>query len=320
LALAEVDREIAVGCASNSAYAMPLAVMLRSAAKNLSEGFTLHAYVVDDEIGDENRERIVDALPSNAIVSWVEAPRQRFQNLPLWGRMPVTTYYKMGIAELVPHEIDKLVWLDCDMLVLGDLCELLKESSVTHTLAAQDTLVPYVTSKFGVAGASDLGFDSTMSYFNAGMMVIDTTRWRDQHVADRAMKYLRKYGNRVFFWDQEALNAVLAGEWTVASPKWNWSATNDRTGLNSRKGDGDWLPSIIHFNGNIKPWTVANNDRASGMWLSYLDETPWKHRRPKRTIRGMLLSWYSTSDIRRLTYPIEQWRMQITHRLTQRYA
>lgn len=320
MALAAVKSEIAVACASNSAYAMPLAVMLRSAAKNLGEGFTLHAYIVDDAIGDENRARILDSLPSNAVISWLEPSRLKFQNLPLWGRMPVTTYYKMGIAELLPPEIEKVIWLDCDMLVLDDLCDLLSQASTTDTLAAQDTLVPCVSSKFGVAGALDLGLDPKTNYFNAGMMVIDTARWRVERVADRAMAYLRKYRNRVFFWDQEALNAVLAGEWTLAPARWNWSATNDRTGLNSRKADGDWLPSIIHFNGNLKPWTVANSDRAGSLWLRYLDETPWKDWRPKRTIRGMLLSWYSTSGLRRLTYPAEQWRMQITRRLTQRYA
>ena len=299
---------------------MPLAVMLRSAARNLSDSFTLHAYVVDDAIGDENRERILESLPANTAVTWLEPSRQRFENLPLWGRMPVTTYYKMGIAELLPPEIEKVIWLDCDMLVLDDLCDLLTEASLAYTLAAQDTLVPYVASKFGVAGAFDLGLDPKLNYFNAGMMVIDTLRWRADRVADRATEYLRKYSNRVFFWDQEALNAVLAGEWSLAPARWNWSATNDRTGLNSRKTDGDWLPSIIHFNGNIKPWTVANNDRASGLWLSYLDETPWRDRRPKRTVSGMLLSWYSTSNLRRITYPAEQWRMQITRRLTQHYV
>ena len=54
------------------------------------------------------------------------------------------------------------------------------------------------------------------------------------------------------FWDQEGLNAVLSGEWGELDPAWNWS-------VNVGRVDGDRVTNgaakIVHFNGNLKPWT-----------------------------------------------------------------
>lgn len=320
MALAEVEKVVTVACAANAAYAMPLAVMLRSAARNLADGWALHAYVVDDGLGDSNRDLILRSLPENTSARWLGPARMNLDELPLWGRMPVTTYYKMMIAEMLPKDVSHVVWLDCDMLVLNDLVELVSRGSGEHTLAVQDSLVPKVTSRFGVAGSGDMGLDSDSEYFNAGLMVIDAEQWRKDRVAGRALEYLRAYGERVYFWDQEALNAVLAGKWKSLPAEWNWSANNDRLASGSMDSNGRRLPFIIHFNGNIKPWTVLNSERSTKLWLTYLDETPWKGWRPPRTARGLLLSWYATSRLRRVTYPAEQWTMQLTRKVTQRHA
>jgi lipopolysaccharide biosynthesis glycosyltransferase len=319
LALAEVTKHVAVACAANAAYAVPLAVMLRSAAKNLGDGYRLTAFVINDGLSEANRELISESLPPNAGVSWMEPPRKSLDRVPLWGRMPITTYYKMCIAEVLPEAIDRVVWLDCDMLVLDDITSLSQTPSL-HTIAVQDSIVPTIGSRYGVAAAHELGLDETLPYFNAGMMVIDTESWRNDRIFNRALDYLRRFGKRVYFWDQEALNAVLAGKWKAASREWNWSPLTRYTDPNGRSDGEEAIPSIIHFSGSVKPWTICNRATFTELWLSYLDETPWKHWRPPRTVKGRLLSWYSDSRLRHVTYPAERWGMQITRRMTQHYA
>jgi hypothetical protein len=96
---------VVVACAANPDYAIPLAVMLRSAADHLSPGRELAAWIVDDGLGDDLRQRIVDSLPSRATVQWLAATRSDFAGLPLWGRMPSTTYNKLTIAESLPSHV-----------------------------------------------------------------------------------------------------------------------------------------------------------------------------------------------------------------------
>ena len=108
--------------------------------------------------------------------------------------MPITTYDKLVIARLLPPAVRKAIWLDGDVLVLGDLAELWDaDMSDHHALAVQDAIVPLVSSRFGVAGYRELGIPPEAKYFNAGVMVINTTRWREEDIAGRAIVYLKRY-------------------------------------------------------------------------------------------------------------------------------
>jgi lipopolysaccharide biosynthesis glycosyltransferase len=308
---------VVVACAANASYAIPLAVMLRSAADHLSPGRELAVWVVDDGLGDEARQRIVESLPGSATVNWLSPDRSTFDGLPLWGRMPINTYDKLTIAENLPAHVKKAIWLDCDTLVLADLAELWDTPmGGAHALAVADSLVPVVSSRFGVSGFADLGFTASTPYFNAGVIVIDTTKWRASKVAAGAVDYLNRFRDSVFFWDQEALNAMLVGRWSPLEPRWNWSANLDRL---SRNGVAPHDPArILHFSGNIKPWVVREAMDFDAEYFRVLDETAWSGWRPERTFTRSVLGWYGSSRLRRAMYPAEQWGMRLYWRVTRR--
>jgi len=310
-----------VACAANASYAMPLAVMLRSAVTHLDAERRLVAYVVDDGIASDDKRRVIESLPENASVHWIEPRRKNFDGLPLWGRMPLTTYDKVTVAEFLPADVHRAIWLDCDILVLDDLAALWdRPFGGATTMAVQDSLVPFVSSRFGVGGYNDLRIDPDTPYFNAGMMVIDVKAWRSAEISRLALQYLKKYHARVCFWDQEALNAVLAGHWSPLEPRWNWSATLDR--LNgSSSNHRDSMPAqarLIHFSGNIKPWLINDGGSLDSAYFEMLDETAWAGWRPARTMRTRLLGWYGSSRLRRLLYPAEQWGVQVLRLFTKR--
>jgi lipopolysaccharide biosynthesis glycosyltransferase len=317
------EESVVVACAANRSYALPLAVMLRSAACNLREGLRLTAFVVDDGIPSDDKQRVADSMPANASVSWIRPVRDNFDGLPLWGRMPITTYDKLMVADFLPPGVHRAIWLDCDMLVLADSGELWTRSfGDASTLAVQDALVPLVSSRFGVGGYAEMGIDRNLQYFNAGMMVIDVDAWRRDDVSGTGLEYLRKFRDSVFFWDQEALNAALAGRWGALEPRWNWSATLDRL---SRPSDRLSRPKagetrVVHFNGSLKPWLIDDIDGLGIPYFEYLDGTAWSGWRPKRTLRSSVLGWYGSSRVRRQLYPAEQLGIQLLWRLSHRHS
>ena len=129
---------VVVVCAANGAYALPLAVMLRSALEHLDAAYRLHAFVIDDGIAPADKERILTSLTPQATVSWMAPRREGFGGLPVWGRMPITTYDKLRVAELLPPEIEKAIWLDCDLLFQHDPAELWRTD-----LAGRQELMPF---------------------------------------------------------------------------------------------------------------------------------------------------------------------------------
>lgn len=314
-----------VACAADARYALPLAVMLNSLGSNLAADCVVEAYVIDDGIPLEDKRRIAASLDSRVLLHW-EPAMPLPAGLPTWRRMAATTYQKLVMGDWLPDSVHRVLWLDGDMLVVGDVSRLYQESlGGKIALAAQDQRVLYVSSRFGVTVHRELGIASDAKYFNAGVMLIDVDRWRKENVGRRSLEYLQKYGEKVYFWDQEALNAVLAGEWEELDLRWNWHPGLDRLLLpvparqHSEVGQGGLDPWIVHFSGSLKPWMHFGAGPYWHLYQRYLDQTAWSGSRPARHWRSRFMAWYEMSRLRRLLYPAERWGTVIMRDVTADY-
>jgi lipopolysaccharide biosynthesis glycosyltransferase len=304
---------VVIAAAADRNYVMPLGVMLRSVADRMRPGVTLVAYVADDGLTAVDRDEVAASLPQHVDLRWISRAQDELRELPNWGRMSLTTYHKLTLGEWLPSEVRRVLWLDVDLLVLADIFPLWESNLGDDiALAAQDAVVPYVSSRFGVAAHRELGLPAEQKYFNAGVLLIDLDRWRGAQVMNRAFDYLRRFGRRVFFWDQEALNAVLAGEWGELDQRWNWNATVDS--LTNSQVD----PFIVHFTGNLKPWLYCGSNRYQKRYEEVVDLTRWRGRRPRPSWRTYLLGKYESSRLRRRIYPLEQYYLRLVRLATRR--
>jgi lipopolysaccharide biosynthesis glycosyltransferase len=305
---------IAVGCAADESYALPLAVMLRSAELHLAAGASLDVYAVDGGLSGETRERVARSLGDRVRLRWVAPERSAFSGLPLWGRMPVATYDKLAIGSWVPPEVERVIWLDADLLVLGDLGELAAVTAGAALVhAVRDERVPTVGSRFGIAGHAALGFRPDAGYFNAGVLAIDLSRWRAEDVAGRALAYLRDHRDAVYFWDQEALNAALRDRWAALPAEWNRQA-----GLAPAAAASE--ARILHFSGYLKPWIYRSSRPTHELYLSFVDRTAWTGSRPTAGFGRRALSLYESSQLRRFALPLERFALSAVRAATYRYA
>jgi lipopolysaccharide biosynthesis glycosyltransferase len=317
---------VVIACGSDARYVEPLAVMLGSTLANLGAGRTAVVYVLDGGIEPHQREELVRSLRERAAVNWVRVRESAFAGAPLWGRMPAATYFKLGVADLLPPTVQKVIWLDSDLVVLRDVGRLWDlELDGRHLLAVQDSIVPLVSSRCGITAHQRLGIPGDAKYFNAGVMVVNVDRWREDEVTTRVLEYLRQHRDNVFFWDQEGLNAVLAGKWGELDPRWNYNTSIPR-GRRARAGNGAGRPPgpdedepwILHFAGTLKPWLYPGFDRHRSLYYRYLDTTPWAGRRPRPTVVGTMIELYESSRVRDALYPLEQWAMRFVRTLSRR--
>ena len=313
---------LVIACAADQQYALPLAVMLRSVVANLDSRRALKVYIVDSGLDAGTRSRISASLPERVTLHWIAPERTGFIDLPLWGRMTIATYDKLTIGRWLPKSDERVLWLDCDLLALADLGRLWEtEQGPSGVLATQDMFVPTLGARFGVACHQELGIDADAEYFNAGMMLIDVARWRSDDIAYRTLTYLRRYRHRVYFWDQEALNAILVGKWTKLDPRWNWSPRFDRLASKDTSfGGAEKSAWIVHFSGSLKPWHFEARSSLHELYYRYLDSTAWAGWRPARNWRNMALSHYQSSRFRDLLSPLESLAMTVERALTLHYV
>lgn len=295
--------------AADGAYAMPLAVMLRSLTARLAPPWHVEAHIFDDGLAPRERAAVEASLDARCTLRWATARGCELAAQPLWGRMPRTTYQKLTLGSWLPAEIPRAIWLDCDLLVRTDLARLWQERLGEHlALAARDPLVPRLGSRFGVAAHRELGLARDAKYFNAGVLLIDLERWRAERVEERAADYLARYGRRLTFWDQEALNAVLAGRWGELDPRWNRNPNLHLLfpavpAATENAADDAW---IAHFSGRLKPWTCPGASPYQSEFEAHLDATAWAGWQSPRTWRSALLARYAGSPLRRILFPLEQ--------------
>jgi lipopolysaccharide biosynthesis glycosyltransferase len=305
---------IVIVCATDSQYVLPLAVMLRSVAEHLRDDRRVTCYVLYAGVSQGDRDRVCESLPIGHFeVRWIPASPHDLRGVPVWGRMPVTTYFKLLVPELLPPNVDRAIWLDCDMLVTRDIAALWNVELDGHaTAAVQDQLVPLVSSRGGISRYADLGIPSRAKYFNAGVMLMSLAGWRREGVARKALDYLRENARSVMFWDQEGLNFVLADEWQELPRSWNVNVSLPGW----RSAPRDRAPAILHFAGMLKPWAYRTSDPEWSVYNQYLDHTAWAGMRPARTPVNSAISLYERSGIRRITHSLEGVAMGIARRLS----
>lgn len=287
---------------------MPLAAMLHSALVTLRPSGAITAHIIDAGLPAADRARLADlARRHGAALHWHEPSATGFAALPAWGRMTSTTYHRLLLPRLLPEEVTRAIWLDCDLLVTTDLVRLWEtDLGGFHLLAVRDAIVPQVSSTYGIRRWRELGLPRGAPYFNAGVMLVDVNRWRNDDVGALADDYLRQTPD-VVFWDQEGLNAVLSGRWGELDPRWN------RMPFAERRRDthgAHAAPWIVHFSGTLKPWRLPEpSSGPRSLFYRHLDQTPWAAWRPRWAPTSIALGWYESSSVRDVLYPAEPWVM-----------
>lgn len=195
------------------------------------------------------------------------------------------TYLRLFLQDYLPAHVDKVVYLDCDVIVRKSIDALWKTDVEGVALAAVQDIPVFDHQQ-------RLQMEAHSEYFNAGVMVVNLAYWRSHHAKPRFMDCMGKQKDKIVFHDQDVLNLVFAEEKRIISPEWNvMELVYTQPKLIP---PAYWLqvspygsdPAIVHFTGGLKPWDCWLNHPFQKDYFSSLDRTPWKGRRP--TLRSVV--------------------------------
>ncbi len=319
-------RSVVIGCAIDRAYLMPLAAMMRSILVSSPGLDHIHLYVLNSGVSEADKTRLIASWNAARVtVTWIPLDVSALAGLPVWGRMNVVTYARLLIGQLMPSSMDRLIWLDCDLVATRDIGELWAlDIGANILLAARDMVVPCAGSDFGIASYKMLGVPAAAPYFNAGVMLIDLAGWREAGVGERALAYLHEHWRDVILWDQEALNVAVHGRWAPLDSRWNVIASvSGRPFFSPRHLDAAEYrraiadPWIVHFAGTWKPWLLARSNAFRAQYFTHLDDTAWAGWRPRASAQFGMLRFYDAA-LRDHLYPLERWWLKGARLLTRR--
>ncbi len=263
-----MQRTLHIATAIDEAYLPPLKVTVASLQKHLRSSLHPKLYLLNRELRHSDINAIGKLIDTETIVPADEAIR----NLPQQSAFPPEASFPLLLADVLPDDVERVLFLDPDLLILDDVGEIWDTELGDNTIAAAgDLAIPTCSSPRGVKGGHTLGIPRNAPYFNAGVMVIDLKRWRADRVSWRAREYLEQHRGRTDYSHQEALNAVLWNKWKQLDQRWNLiSSLTGRRYSQSHVSTVD--PGIVHFAGKFKPWRLEVRSPYAEHYADFLRE------------------------------------------------
>ena len=191
----------------------------------------------------------------------------------LESRYSIATFYRFLIPYVLPTNVDKIIYLDADIIVNLDINELWRINLNDKMLVA----VPEVECKhidhlngrdykFLIAD----GFVAFEDYFCAGVLMLNLNRLREEDNNIKAgMKFLNEHPKMTLF-DQDILNYLYSKDYIKVDEKFDVFVTNERL-VPERKNKT--RSAIYHYVVNCL--NLNMNDAFSRLWMKYFIKTPF---------------------------------------------
>ncbi len=169
------------------------------------------------------------------------------------------SYSRLFCAFKLPKEVDKILYLDADMICTGDIKELYSISFDGKTwVACQDKGISQ-------KDLDRLGLPKDYKYINSGMLLINVKKLKQDYTKEKIFKLIAENKKVLLYPDQDFINKVFIGDIKIIPNKYNLIAKDVKYKSLKEK------PLIIHYAGSVKPWD-ENVSRFDKEFIDYYYE------------------------------------------------
>lgn len=214
--------EIPVFFSTDDNYIPYLDVAIASLIDNASRESNYRIIVLNTGLCAENIAKVKKNECDGFIIEFIdisnhlENVKSHFKNVY---HFSVVTYYRLFIASLFPN-YKRIIYLDCDLVVLGDISKLYNIELGDNILAAAPEQYVQNTPEFRLYAKNALGVYPD-NYVNAGVLVIDLERFREEKIEDRFIKLITEYDFDLLDPDQAYLNYLCQNKIHILPNGWN---------------------------------------------------------------------------------------------------
>jgi len=267
-----------IACTTDNNYIRHCAVMLKSLQlSNPDESISI--YILHGVIDASERARLAsylgNFLPS---VSFIQLDEEMLSGFPVFGHITLAAYFRLLLPAALPHAVEKVLYLDSDLIVVDSLRDLWHSSLGKNSIAAvAEHNQDFDRRRLGLAEGSLV--------FNSGAMLIDLERWRKDNILATGLEFARTHPERIKHWDQDVLNSLLEARWLPLDWRWNalphlWlqpKYADVSTPLGQQAELARANPAVIHFAGSgvAKPWHHRCTHPWRQRYLEICQQTPW---------------------------------------------
>lgn len=277
--------------AINRKYIRYSYVLLSSLLKNNSR--TIHVYILHHELSAEDEAVFAPLAASyDVLFHFIFIPDSLLPSTEVlqtsaWG---IEAYFRLAIADLLPKEVERVLYLDSDIIVHGSFDELYDCDMGDYKIAACAEFhdkPPYDSYRDELFKEF---FEDAFSYFNSGVVLYNMTALRPQYNFDYYMQMAKKLNYRIQFPDQDLLNYCHHGE-TMYVDTFRYNL-NARHGYNQYQIDYEKLKEsaiIVHY-ATSKPWrSNFLHQNVEMLWWDYAKDTPFHKELLEEMVQELMM-------------------------------
>ena len=190
---------------------------------------------------------------------------------------------------MLPH-LDKVIYLDCDLVVCKDLQSLWK-TDVKGVAVAMAPDLWYQDKET----LSRLGIENG-KYLNAGVIVMNLDYWRNNDIRNKLLSFIAEKGSKLTYLDQDAINVILQNERIQLQVKYNVTPyyfhknlDNYPKEMHEEIYEARLAPFVFHFLGPIKPWSLGCYLPGKELFKKYQKASGWWHRTVQKHVLKRIL-------------------------------
>ncbi|MDT3405172.1 glycosyltransferase family 8 protein [Mucilaginibacter terrae] len=273
-------------------YIQHACVMLQSLNEHAIS--PIEVYCISDNLSDGSKNILKNHFKKSKLtISFVGFNPGSLPQLPIkhTDHVSAATFFRIWLPQLLPH-VKQVLFLDTDILINNDLSSVFNLNIDNYPIAAVPDLGASIEKK------TQLGIHAHKLYFNAGVMLVNLDYFRKHHLTRQLAHFISTKPELCEFWDQDALNAIISGNFLELHPRFNLqSTTYDYKGT---KGVDEAIanPAIVHFTGggSCKPWFYQNQHPLKYLYYQNLKKTPFRFFYPADLPR----SWHFLRKLKHL--------------------
>lgn len=287
--------EISIVLASDDNYAQHGAVACASILVNHRGMVPIHFYYFDDGISEAKQAEIAATVTGlKGIITFIPTAGKEIQ-AHTSGHVNRAAYLRLLIPELLPRDVERVIYLDTDLVVLDDIQELWEMDLEGKPLGAVPDLGILASSRMRRQKEETLGIEEGELYFNSGVMVMDLKAWRENQYGPQVIRCVEEGNFRHH--DQDGLNKVFRDNWKPLPLRWNVIPPVFTLPVKVLK-KSRWRnlalealerPGVFHWAGRYKPWEFPPKGHFNEKYYTYLASTAFagaKMPQPGTDMRG----------------------------------
>lgn len=265
--------------ALNRKYIRYACVMLTSLFVN-NETERIHVYALNCELTDEDVALFEDFCESYGNEFFdIKVDAEKFdKRLPVNEKWTRETLFRLALIDLLPNTLDRILYLDIDMIVQKDISALYyADFNGKYFIATPDiaTKMPITPNDKRYPLFKDFSFQERY-YFNAGMMIWNLKELRGGYSLQTYLDKAAEFDYNIPALDQDLLNLVHWDEVFYVDPyKYDCFTTYSKEEIMDRSEELRFEEAfIIHYAGP-KPWNNQVQCQMNEIWWEYAKQTPY---------------------------------------------